>query len=148
MTPKATPKPAEAESHDIEVILPDDRLVTIHEPKPGEYGRLVGAQMAIGKIHAGAPLTEADEANVRAAICLLSVTDGDPGHLTEEDMLGLSHGDWLKLFFAFLKVMSDTVTREGGGAPLASPSGSPSSTRSSDSRAAKQAPSPAGQTTS
>ncbi len=100
MTPKqATTKPAEIESPDIEVVLSDDRAVTIREPQPADYGRLIGAQMAVGKIHAGVALAEADENNVRSGICLLSVVPVDADHkdgrLTEDDMLALSPGDWI-----------------------------------------------------
>ena len=78
MTPThAKPKPAEIESPDPEVVLSDDRAVTIREPQPADYGRLIGAQMAVGKIHAGVALAEADENNVRSGICLLSVVPVD-----------------------------------------------------------------------
>jgi len=87
----------------VEVVLSDGRIVTLREPGPHEYLRLMAAQMALVKMNTGAPLTDADEANMRQAITLLSVGGADA--LDESDMFTLGQADWSRLFIGLINIM-------------------------------------------
>ena len=116
-----------------------EREIELREPQASEYLRLMAAQTAVVRFHSGDELTDADEAHIRQAICLLSV---DPAgeRLSEDDVLALSQADWARLFLGLMQIMT-----EANASPLATTTKRASKSSSSALPAASLAASPSGQ---
>ena len=104
----------------------NERTVTVREPEPVEYLRLMAVNIALGKFQdASSRVTEADEANVRDAMAMLSDLD-------EAEVVTLSKGDYARMFLGLLQVMQEDVA-----APLAVVSGNGSNSSSSSTAPTK-----------
>ena len=115
------------------VELSDQRKVTVREPKPTEYLRIMAAGVPMAKIASGDALTDADELNVRTTMALLSTitVDGQEQSFTAEDIGALSYADWARLWVGYMQVSGETVTER----PLAKPR---KTTKTGDSSPTKQ----------
>ena len=116
----------------VEVKLADERVITVREPKPTEYIRIMAAGIPMAKIAMGEALTDADELNVRTTMALLSTVtvDGQEQPFTAEDIGALSYADWARLWVGYMQVSGETVTER----PLAKPRKTPKTGSSSPTK--------------
>ena len=89
----------------VEVVLSDESVVLVREPKPSEYLRIMGVEIAVAKMHSGDELTDGDDANVRHALVLLGTHKEDDEPVSDEWLLSLGQGDWARLFIGIMQII-------------------------------------------